>query len=344
MCGFFQAHEQKNSIVRNYKLKVFVMFKNIFLLSVILNAFFVLPAIGQDFPNKRVRIIVGQAPGGASDTLARIVGDKLSQMWKQPVLIENSAGASGSIGMNTVIKSAPDGHTLALVNFNHVVFEALSINPRYILEKEIIPIIGIATDSNILVVNPNLQIKKVSELVTYSKNNPGKINFASGGVGSSGHLAGELFKLQTGIDMVHIAYKGAGPAIQDVISGTVTMMFSAAPVALPLIKSGKLIPLAVTSESRSTRTPEIPSLSEFGYQFNVRGYHGLAAPVGTPASLINQINSDVKKVLEMDEVKDKIAGLGSEILSGTSNQFSKLISDESQKWRRVIKDANIQKE
>jgi tripartite-type tricarboxylate transporter receptor subunit TctC len=225
-----------------------------------------------------------------------------------------------------------------------VVFEALSINPRYILEKEIIPIIGIATDSNILVVNPNLQIKKVSELVTYSKNNPGKINFASGGVGSSGHLAGELFKLQTGIDMVHIAYKGAGPAIQDVISGTVTMMFSAAPVALPLIKSGKLIPLAVTSESRSTRTPEIPSLSEFGYQFNVRGYHGLAAPVGTPASLINQINSDVKKVLEMDEVKDKIAGLGSEILSGTSNQFSKLILDESQKWRRVIKDANIQKE
>ena len=302
------------------------------------------PAQAQDFPARRVRFLIGQPPGGGSDVLARLLGDKLSQIWRQPFVVESLPGASGSIAINAVIRAAPDGYTLGLLNFNNVVFEALAKNPPYALEKDVTPIISVARQSNVLVLSPAVPANNVSEMLAYIRANPGKVSFASGGAGSPAHLAGELFKLQTGVDMVHIPYKGAGPAIQDVLAGNVTLMFAAAPAALPLVRAGKLRALAVTSDTRSAQTPEIPSLAESGIQFDVRDFQGIVAPAGLAPALLSRIHADLQQVLEMADVRARIAQLGGETTGGTPAAFAGQIRSEAAKWQRVVKEAKLSAE
>ena len=302
------------------------------------------PAHAQDFPARRVRFLIGQPPGGGSDVLARLLGDKLAQLWRQPFVVESLPGASGSIAINAVIRAAPDGYTLGLLNFNNVVFEALAKNPPYALEKDVTPIISVARQSNVLVLSPAVPANNVTEMLAYIRANPGKVSFASGGAGSPAHLAGELFKLQTGVDMVHIAYKGAGPAIQDVLAGNVTLMFAAAPAALPLVRAGKLRALAVTSDTRSAQTPEIPSLAESGIQFDVRDFQGIVAPAGLAPALLSRIHADLQQVLEMADVRARIAQLGGETTGGTPAAFAGQIRSEAAKWKRVVREAKLSAE
>ena len=303
-----------------------------------------MPASAQDFPARRVRFLIGQPPGGGSDVLARLLGDKLGQIWRQPFVVESLPGASGSIAINAVIRAAPDGYTLGLLNFNNVVFEALAKDAPYMLEKDVTPIISVARQSNVLVLSPAVPANNVSEMLAYIRANPGKVSFASGGAGSPAHLAGELFKLQTGVDMVHIPYKGAGPAIQDVLAGNVTLMFAAAPAALPLVRGGKLRALAVTSDTRSAQTPEIPSLAESGIQFDVRDFQGIVGPAGMPAALLARIHADLSQVLEMAEVRARIAQLGGETTGGTPAAFAGQIRSEAAKWKRVVREAKLSAE
>ena len=302
------------------------------------------PALAQDFPARRVRFLIGQPPGGGSDVLARLLGDKLSQIWRQPFVVESLPGASGSIAMNALIRAAPDGYTLGLLNFNNVVFEALAKDAPYMLEKDVTPIISVARQSNVLVLSPAVPANNVSEMLAYIRANPGKVSFASGGAGSPAHLAGELFKLQTGVDMVHIPYKGAGPAIQDVLAGNVTLMFAAAPAALPLVRAGKLRALAVTSDTRSAQTPEIPSLAESGIQFDVRDFQGVVGPAGMPPALLARIHADLSQVLEMADVRARIAQLGGETTGGTPAAFAGQIRSEAAKWKRVVREAKLSAE
>ncbi len=299
------------------------------------------PATAQEFPTKPVRILVGAAPGGGTDLIARLVGDKLSQMWRQPVLVENRAGASGSIAMDAVAKSAPDAYTLGMLILAHVVYEELAKTPPYTIARDLTPLISIARQSNVLVVHPALPVANARELITYLKANPGKVSYASAGPGSPAHLAAELFKLQAGVDMLHVPYKGAAPAIQDVMAGTVQVMFAAAPSALPLLPGGKVRALAVTSDTRSAQSPDIPSLSESGIQYDVRDWQGLVGPAGLPAPIVARINADMQKVLEMPDVKARIASLGGEIASGLPARFEAQLRSETDKWKRVVRDAKL---
>lgn len=302
---------------------------------------FLMPAIAQDFPTKRVRLLIGQPPGGSSDVLSRIIAEKLTQIWNQPITVESLPGASGSIAMQTLIKAAPDGHTLGLLNFNNVVFLEMSPNPPYSLDKDVTPLISLARSSNVLVVGPSVPATNIPQLLSYIRANVGKISFASGGQGAPAHVAGELFKLQTGVEMVHVPYKGAGPAIQDLVAGHVTLMFATAAAAMPFVRDGRLRALAVTSDTRSEQTPEIPSLSESGIQFDVRDFQGIVGPPGMPPSLVTKINTDLQKVLDMPDVKTRIKNSGAETTAGTPAAFAAYIKSESEKWRRVVKDAKL---
>ena len=300
------------------------------------------PAVhAQAFPHKPVKILIGNPPGGTSDLLARMVGAELSRQWQQPVIIENMAGASGSIAMNAVVRAAPDGYTLGLLILNHVVFEALTKKPPYTIAKDTVPIAALARQSNILVVAPSLPVRNAAELVAYAKAQRTPISFASGGTGSPSHLGGELFKLQTGIDMLHVPYRGAGPAVQDVMAGNVTVMFAAAPSALPQMGGGTLRGLAVTGDARSPQTPNLPTLKEGGIDVVVRDWQGLVGPAGLPAEIVQKINADVQQVLAKPEIAARIAAAGGETIGGTPDAFATLLRDESTKWKRVVDAARI---
>ena len=298
-------------------------------------------ALAQSFPSKPVKILIGNPPGGTSDLLARMVGIELSRLWQQPVVVENMAGASGSIAMNAVARATPDGYTLGLLILNHVVFEAMTKRAPYVIAKDTTPIVALARQSNILVVSPSLPVRTAAELVAYAKAQSKPITFASGGSGSPSHLAGELFKLQTGVDMLHVPYKGSGPAIQDVVAGTVTLMFSAAPSALPQINGGTLRGLATTGDMRSPQTPNLPTLKEGGINVVVRDWQGLVGPGGMPAEVVRKINADVRQVLAKPEVEARIATAGGETVGGSADAFAAMLRDESSQWKRVVDAAKI---
>lgn len=298
-------------------------------------------ALAESFPNKPVKLLIGNPPGGTSDLLARMVGSELSRIWRQPVVVENLAGASGSIAMQAVVRAAPDGYTLGLLILNHVVFEALAKKPPYLLERDTVPIVALARQSNILVVAPSLPVRSAAELVAYAKAQDKPLSFASGGAGSPSHLAGELFKLQTGLDMLHVPYRGAGPAIQDVMAGNVTLMFAAAPSALPQIAGGTLRGLAVTGDTRSAQSPQLPTLQEGGFQVVVRDWQGLVGPAGLPADVVRKINADVRQVLVKPEIQARIAAAGGEAIGGSPAEFGSLVREETGRWKRVIDAAKI---
>lgn len=299
------------------------------------------PAAAQEYPTKPVHLVVGFAAGGPTDILARVLAERLSQAWQQPVVVENRPGAGGMIALESVVKAPADGHTVGVLNMNHVVAQELLAKPTFDIGKDLVPVTGLARQGNVLVVNPSVPARSTAELISYIRSQPGKINYASGGNGSPAHLAGELFKLTAGVDMTHVAYKGAAPGLQDVVAGHVTLMFAAAPPALQLLKAGKLRALAVTSDSRMSQFPDLPTLAESGIALDVRDWQGLVLPAGTSPSVVAKLNADVLKILGAPAFKERVAALGGEVAGGTAADLDAHIRSETTKWRKVVKEARI---
>jgi tripartite-type tricarboxylate transporter receptor subunit TctC len=295
----------------------------------------------QGYPSRAVHILVGFPPGGPNDTLARLVGERLGKAWAQPVVVENRPGASGTLALEALTRSAPDGHTLAMLTLNHVVAAELMPKLAFSLAQDFTPIVGVARQGNVLVVHPAVPARNAAELIAWLKERPGKASYASGGNGSPAHVAGELFKMMTGVDMVHVPYKGAAPGLQDVVAGHVQLMFAAAPPALPLVRSGKLRALAVTSNTRAAHSPELPTLAESGIDYDVRDWQGFVGPRALPRDIVERINAEVVKALQQSEMRERIAGMGGEATGGTPAEFAAHIAAESAKWRAVVRKAGI---
>ena len=292
-----------------------------------------------DYPERPVTIVVGFPPGGPSDTLARIVAQKLGQLLGQPFIVDNRPGAGGNVAGEVVAHAEPDGYTLLMGNnsilaTNASLYAKLGFDP----EKDFNPIGLIGSQANILVVNPNVHADTMGQLIELAKNNPGKLNFASSGYGAAAHLAGELFKTMAHIDIVHVPYKGAGPALQDVISGQDQMMFATAASVLGMIKTGQVRALAVTTLKRTALLPDVPTVDEQGLKgFEATTWHGLVAPEGTPKDIIATLHRAVIAALNDDEVRQHLTALGVDIQADTPEEFSAYIKSEIPKWAAVIK-------
>jgi tripartite-type tricarboxylate transporter receptor subunit TctC len=298
-------------------------------------------ARAQSYPSRPVRWIVGFAPGGGNDIVARLMGQWLSERLGQPVVIENHPGAATNIATETVVRAPPDGYTLLFVAtssaINATLYEKLNFN----FIRDIAPVAGIVRIPNVMVVNPSIPARSVPEFIAYTKSNAGKVNMASAGVGTSIHLSGELFKLMTGIDMVHVPYKGSGPALTDLLGGQVQVMFGTMPSLIEYIRAGRLRALAVTTATRSEELPDIPSVSEFVPGYEVSTWYGMSAPMGTPAEVIDKLNNEINAGLADPKLIARLADLGGTVLPGSPADFGKLIADETEKWGKVIRAANI---
>lgn len=300
-----------------------------------------LPARAQQFPARPVHLIVGYAAGGPTDVLARLMAERLSQSLQQPVVVENRVGAGGMIALDYVVRAPADGHTVGVLNLNHVVAREMLPKPSLDIATDLIPISGMARQGNVLVVHPSIPARNIAELIAHLKTQPAKLHYASGGNGSPAHLAGELFKSVAGVDMVHVAYKGAAPALGDVAAGHVGLMFAAAPPALTLIKAGKLRALAVTSNTRMAQFPDLPTLAESGIPVDVRDWQGLVVPAGTPPAVVDRLHAEVRKVLAAPEFQARVSSLGGEVAGGSPAEFAAHIQAETLKWRKVVKDSRI---
>jgi tripartite-type tricarboxylate transporter receptor subunit TctC len=295
----------------------------------------------QVYPTKPIRIVVPFPPGGATDILARDVAQKLTEAWGQQVIVDNRPGAGGNIGSELVAKSAPDGYTLEMGTVGtHAINASLYAKMPYDHVKDFVPVILVAGVPNVLVVNPAVPVNSVAELIAYAKANPGKLNFASSGSGTSIHLSGELFKVMAGVQMTHIPYKGSAPALQDLLGGQVQLMFDNLPPSLPQIKAGKLRALAVTSATRAPALPDVPTLAEAGLPgFEASSWFGLLAPAGTPPAIVIKLNAEVAKWLATPDAKERLAKQGANAVGGTPEDFEKHIAAETVKWAKVVKES-----
>jgi tripartite-type tricarboxylate transporter receptor subunit TctC len=301
-----------------------------------------LAAHAQTYPSKPVRIIVPFAAGGVADLLPRVVGQKLSEKWGQPVVVENKVGASGNIGMAEVARAAPDAYTLGLAPTGNLTVNQFLFKLPFDAAKDLAPITVLATSPNVLVVHPSVPAKNFRELVAYAKANPGTLNFASPGEGSGAHLAGELLNLDAGIRMTHVPYKGLAPAVNDLLGGQVQLMFAGISTVLQHVKSGKLVAIAIASPKRSAQLPDVPTVAESGLPgFDVTSWYGLVARAGTPAEVIEKIYRDSVEALGNEEVRAKLSGLGLEPLGNSPAEFERMIADESRKWGDIVRRAGI---
>jgi tripartite-type tricarboxylate transporter receptor subunit TctC len=300
-------------------------------------------AAEDDYPNRPVKIIVPFAPGGSTDVVARILAEKLAVELKQSFVVDNRPGASGNIGADAVAKSPADGYTLLMgttgvLSINGHLYKNLSYDP----EKDFAPVSYTSLITNILVVNPDVPARTVPELIRLAKSKPGALTFASSGAGSSTHLSGELFKSMTGIDILHVPYRGSSQALIDLIGGQVTMLFDNAPSAIPFIQQGKLRALAVTSTKRLPNLPDIPTIEESGVNgYESLSWSGILAPAATPRPIVNKLNAAIERILAMDDVRQRFATLGVEAVGGSPEAFTRHVRAESDKWGKVIKTANI---
>src|SRR4051794_56301 len=305
-----------------------------------------LPAISriaraQAYPSRPVRWIVGFAPGGGNDILARLMGQWLSEQLGQPFIIENRPGAGTNIATEAVVNAAPDGYTLLFVAPSAAINATLYANLNFNFIRDITPIAGIMRIPNVMVVNPSVPAQTVSEFIAYAKANPGKVNMASPGVGTSVHLSGELFKMMTGIDMVHVAYKGSAPSLTDLLGGQVQVTFATMPSSIEYIRTGKLRALAVTTATRSPALPGVPTVGEFVSGYEVSTWYGVCARIATPAEIIDKINKGINAGLADPRMKPRLADLGGITIAGSPDDFGKLLANETQKWGTVIRAANI---
>ena len=299
-------------------------------------------ALGQAYPNKPVKVIVPFTPGSATDILGRTIGQKLSEQWGQPVIVENRAGAGGTIGAGVVSKSPPDGYTLMVHSSAHAVNASMYATLPYDTVKDFVDVATLGGQPNVLVVSPASGFKTVADLIAAAKKSPGTLNYGSAGVGSGTHINAEKFKLAAGIDAVHIPYKGTPEAITDTMTGRVTYFFSPISAALPNIREGKLVALGVSTAKRSSALPNVPTIAESGLPgFDYNLWVGLWAPAGTPQDVIDKINADVGKVLAMPDVRERLAALGAEPMVMTPAAFRSFMRDEIDDSAKVVKAAGI---
>ena len=296
------------------------------------------PATAASYPDKAVRVVVGFSAGGTTDVAARIIAKELGDDLGESFVVENKPGAGSNIGAELVARAKPDGYTLYMVAVTSTINQTLYKNLSFDIVKDFSPIALVIKVPNILVVNPSLPVKNVQELVSYLKAHPGKVSFASSGSGTSIHMAGELFKLRAGVDIVHIPYKGSAPAMTDLIGNQVQMMFDNMPSAWPHVQAGKLRALAVTTAERSATAPEIPTMMESGFdKFDVSSWFGLIAPAGTPPEIIAKLNASVQKALAKPEVQQRFKDLGAVTARTTPSEFGAFIKSEVEQWGTVVK-------
>jgi tripartite-type tricarboxylate transporter receptor subunit TctC len=294
-------------------------------------------AWAQAYPTRPVRWIVGFAPGGSTDILARVIGQYLSERLGQPFLIENRPGAGSNIATEAVVNAAADGYTLLMISPAHAVNATLYDKLSFVFLRDIAPVAGITRETNVMVVNPSFPAKSVPEFIAYAKANPGTINMASSGNGTSVHVAGELFNMMAGIKMTHVPYRGAGPAITDLLGGQVQVMFAAMPSAFEYVKAGRLRALAVTTATRSPALPDVSSVGEFVPGYEASSWYGIGAPRSTPAEIIDTLNKAMNAGLADPKLKSRLGDLGGTMLAGTPAEFGKLIAEETEKWAKVVK-------
>jgi tripartite-type tricarboxylate transporter receptor subunit TctC len=298
-------------------------------------------AWAQTYPTRPVRIIVGQAAGSGSDTAARLLGQRLSERLGQPFVVENRPGAGGNIATEAVVRAPADGYTLLLVAAANAINATLYDKLDFNFIRDIAPVAGIFRVPQVMEVNPSIPAKTVPEFITFAKANPGKVNMASAGIGSVHHVAGELFKFMTGVDMIHVPYRGTTPALTDLLAGQAQVMFDVTPSSTPHIKAGRLRALAVTTATRADVLPEVPVMGDFVPGYEASAWLGFGAPKDTPAAIIDVLNSEVNAGLADPMIKARFADLGATVLPGSPADFRKLIADETEKWGKVIRAANI---
>jgi tripartite-type tricarboxylate transporter receptor subunit TctC len=298
-------------------------------------------ARAQTQPARPVRIIVGFPAGSVSDTLARLMGQWLSERLGQPFIIDNRPGAGGNIGTEAVVKSPPDGHTLLMVVPANAINATLYDKLNFDFIRDITPVAGISRESGIMVVNPSVPARTVPDFIAYAKANPGKINMASAGNGTAPHVMGELFKMMTGVDMVHVPYRGGPPALADLLGGQVQVMFTNVPFSIEQIRAGKLRALAVTTATRSEVLPDVPTVGEFVPGYEASSMYGLGAPRNTPVEIVAKVNSQINVALADSKMKARLADFGGTVLPGSPADFGRLIAEETGKWAKVIRFAGI---
>jgi len=294
-------------------------------------------ARAQAYPSRPVRVVVGFAAGGGQDVLARLLGQWLSERLGQSFVVENRPGAGGNIGAEAVVRAAPDGYTLLVIGPPNAINATLYDNLNFNFIRDIAPVAGVSRMPNVMEVNPSFPAKTVPEFIAYAKANPGKINMATGGNGTSNHVSGELFKMMTGVNMVHVPYRGGGPALTDLISGQVQVMFDNLNSSIEHIRAGKLRPLAVTTVTRSEALPDVPTVDDFvpGYEASV--VSGIGAPRNTPIEIIDRLNKEISAALSDPKLKARLADLGCVPMPMTPADFGQLMVEETEKWAKVVK-------
>jgi len=296
-------------------------------------------AWAQAYPSRPVRLIVPFPAGGGAEISARLIGQWLSERLGQPFIIDNRPGAGTNIGTEAVVRAPPDGHTLLLVNaanaINATLYDKLSFN----FIRDIAPVGGIMRVPSVMVVHPSLSAKSVPELIAYAKANPGKLSMASGGIGSGSHVAGELFNMMAGVNMVHVPYRGVAPALTDLLGGQVQVMAASSAASIEYIRSSKLRALAVTGPTRTDVLPDIPSVGEFLPGYEASGWFGVGAPRNTPSDIIDRLNNEINAGLADPRIKARFADLGGTVLGGSAADFGKFVADETEKWSKVVKFA-----
>jgi tripartite-type tricarboxylate transporter receptor subunit TctC len=308
-----------------------------------------LPAVSrfaraQAYPTRPVRIVATTAPGGAPDILARLIGPWLSGRFGQQFVVENRPGGGSNIGTQAVMRAPPDGYTLLLVSTTNAINATLYDRLNFDFLRDILPVAGIIRLPLVMVVNPSVPAKTVPEFIAYAKANPGKINFGSPGIGTPGHVAGELFKMMAGVDLVHVPYRGGGPVMTDLLGGQVQVLFGSTSLTIEQIRAGKLRPLAVTTATRWEGLPDIPTVNDFVSGYEASAVFGLGAPKNTPVEIVDKLNKEINAGLADPKIKARLADLGVTVLSGSPADFGKVIADETEKWAKVIKFAGIKPE
>jgi tripartite-type tricarboxylate transporter receptor subunit TctC len=299
-------------------------------------------AVAQDFPSKPIKLIVPFPAGGPNDIIARVVGQRMSEIVKQPVIIDNRGGQGGVLGTDAVAKAAPDGYTIGIVSASSLVINPTMERVPYDVARDFAPVTLVTTVPEMLVVASNVPANNMAELVALAKAQPGKLNFASAGVGGLPHLAGELFKLTANIDIVHIPYRGAAPAINDLLGQQVQMAFLDLPVLLQHIKAGTLRPIALGAPERAPTAPDVPTTAEVGMpDILIQNWYGMIAPGGTPENIVNLLNAVTNQAMDDPQVKQKLADQGLTVAGNRPKQFRDYITAEAQKWARVIKAAHL---
>jgi tripartite-type tricarboxylate transporter receptor subunit TctC len=308
-----------------------------------------LPAVSriawaQAYPSRPVRLIVSIAPGGGADITARLIGQWLSERLGQPFIIDNRPGGGGNIGTEAVVRAPADGYTLLMVSTTHATNAALYDKLSFDLIRDIAPIAGVFRGTFVMVVHPSVPARSVHEFIAHAKANPRKLNMASAGTGTASHLAGELFKMMAGIDMVHVPYRGGGPALTDLIAGQVEVYFATTVASIEYIRAGRLRALAVTGTTRSDALPDIPTVGEFVPGYEAGYWAGIGAPKAPPAEIVDKLNKEINAGLADPKIKARLADLGGDVLALSPADFGKLIADDTEKWGKVIRAANIKAE